>query len=117
MALRDVIAVFIADTWIDDIAIRIWVKSLPADTVVLFSDAPVHGNLILQRQLRCEGIQAAVFYTACVPRSQAELADARRRRDTEMARLATMVVDFGEMEGGPTRFRGHVATVLVEGEL
>lgn len=117
MASRDVIAVFIAESWFDDTHIRLWVKALPAGTVVLFNDAHVQGNLVLHRQLRCDGIQAVLFYTPCTPRSANELADARRRRDAEMARISTRVVDFGEIEGGPTRFEGLVTTVVQEREL
>lgn len=115
------LAVFVSPLWKDQAAIRLWAKLLggsrsgtsrvdkTAPTIrgiqvelVMITDDVSEGNAVLARQLRCSGIVCAVARLPTVLRSQSELDEARKQRDSTMAVVADAVWDFGGVFVGTT---------------
>ena len=108
----ETIAVFVAEDWFDIEPLRMWVKLQPKTALVLLTDDVTDANAALTRQMRCDGIVSAMIRTPSARRAPAEYAAAKVKRDQYMAAVATSVVDFGNVAGGPNRFAGKVAAVI-----
>lgn len=109
-----IVAVFIAPEWHDQAKLRRWAKSLEDSSteLVLMTDDASDGNAVLSRQLRCSGVVSAFVRVPGMMRSAAELQRARAKRDDAMASVATVIVDFGDLVGGQSRFSGKQTLVL-----
>lgn len=115
MIVAERVAVFVSYAWTDQMRLRVWAKQLiPYHTVVLLNDEPSEGNATLMRQLRCSEVVCLVARVPGQMRTLRAIEDAKRRRDEVMAELATVIVDFGDLPGGSTRFAGRQISVIQE---
>jgi hypothetical protein len=108
------IAVFVSPGWTDDMRLRVWAKSLRPDVIVLLTDDPSEGNVVLMRQLKCSDTVCLIARIPGTMRSIRAVVDGKRRRDETMVSLATRVVDFGDLPGGSERFVGRQTLVILE---
>lgn len=112
------VAIFFSRHWLNDEAARAWVKSQPSNTVVLLTDDLDRMNAVVLRQCKCEHLVCAVYMLPYRPmRGEDDWQAARALRAQAMADSADMIVDFGEVRGGPHRFEGRETYVIMEPQL
>lgn len=89
------VAILGAHDWLDQSTVRLVVKTLPADTVVLLDDEPFDLQAAARRQCRCSSLVAVVHQLPTnVGRNAVE---ARRARDEVLLSSADRVIVFGHL--------------------
>lgn len=107
---HSLVGVFIADGFLDRELIQAYAKRVQDSTVILLTDDPSEGNSVMMRSLRCKRVVYGIIRCPGTFRSMDEFREAQKYRDACLAEMSDVIVDFGELPGGSSRFGGKQAT-------